>query len=87
MDLAANAESLGMDVLRASTVDQMRNALRAARAAEHPTAVYVETDPAKAQLPPEAWWDVPVAEVSTRESTQLARKRYEDQARTQRHHL
>ncbi|MBB5159208.1 3D-(3,5/4)-trihydroxycyclohexane-1,2-dione acylhydrolase (decyclizing) [Saccharopolyspora phatthalungensis] len=87
VDLAANAESLGMDVLRASTVDQMRNALRAARAAEHPTAVYVETDPAKAQLPPEAWWDVPVAEVSTRESTQLARKRYEDQARTQRHHL
>lgn len=87
VDLAANAESLGMDVLRASTVDQLRNALRAARASEHPTAVYVETDPAKAQLPPEAWWDVPVAEVSTRESTQLARKRYEDQARAQRHHL
>ncbi|TDC91515.1 3D-(3,5/4)-trihydroxycyclohexane-1,2-dione acylhydrolase (decyclizing) [Saccharopolyspora aridisoli] len=87
VDLAANLESFGMDVLRASTVDELRNALSAARASERPTAVYVETDPAKAQLPPEAWWDVPVAEVSTRESTQLARKRYEDQARAQRHHL
>ncbi|GAA2786462.1 3D-(3,5/4)-trihydroxycyclohexane-1,2-dione acylhydrolase (decyclizing) [Saccharopolyspora taberi] len=87
VDLAANAESLGMRVLRASTVDELRAALRTAREAEHPTAVYVETDPAKAQLPPEAWWDVPVAEISTRESTRLARKRYEDQARGQRHHL
>ena len=87
VDLAANAESLGMDVLRASTVDQLRNALRASRASERPTAVYVETDPAKAQLPPEAWWDVPVAEVSARESTQAARKRYEDNLREQRHHL
>jgi 3D-(3,5/4)-trihydroxycyclohexane-1,2-dione acylhydrolase (decyclizing) len=87
VDLAANAESLGMEVLRASTVDQLRNALFAARASERPTAVYVETDPAKAQLPPEAWWDVPVAEVATRESTQLARKRYEDQVRARRHHL
>ena len=87
VDLAANAESLGMDVLRASTVDQLRNALRASRASERPTAVYVETDPAKAQLPPEAWWDVPVAEVSARESTQAARQRYEDNLREQRHHL
>jgi 3D-(3,5/4)-trihydroxycyclohexane-1,2-dione acylhydrolase (decyclizing) len=87
VDLAANAESLGMEVLRASTVDQLRNALLAARTSQRPTAVYVETDPAKAQLPAEAWWDVPVAEVSTRESTQLARKRYEDQARARRHHL
>ncbi|GAA4617128.1 3D-(3,5/4)-trihydroxycyclohexane-1,2-dione acylhydrolase (decyclizing) [Saccharopolyspora hordei] len=87
VDLAANAESLGVDVLRASTVDELRDALRAARASERPTAVHVETDPAKASPPAEAWWDVPVAEVSRRESTQLARKRYEDQARAQRHHL
>ncbi|QUH04282.1 3D-(3,5/4)-trihydroxycyclohexane-1,2-dione acylhydrolase (decyclizing) [Saccharopolyspora erythraea] len=87
VDLAANAASLGMDVLRATTVDELRDALRESRASARPTAVYVETDPAKAQLPPEAWWDVPVAEVSTRQSTQLARKRYEENLRERRNHL
>ncbi|MDI2030289.1 3D-(3,5/4)-trihydroxycyclohexane-1,2-dione acylhydrolase (decyclizing) [Saccharopolyspora sp. TS4A08] len=87
VDLAANAESLGMRVLRAETNDELRRALRDAREDPRPTAVHVETDPAKAQLPPEAWWDVPVAEVATRESTREARKRYEDQAAARRHHL
>lgn len=87
VDLAANAESLGMHVLRASTVDELRAALRQSRSSPRPTAVYVETDPAKAALPPEAWWDVPVAEVSTRDTTQLARKGYEDNVSRRRHHL
>ncbi|GAA2358259.1 3D-(3,5/4)-trihydroxycyclohexane-1,2-dione acylhydrolase (decyclizing) [Saccharopolyspora halophila] len=87
VDLAANAESLGMRTLRANTGDELRTALREAHQDPRPTAVYVETDPAKTQLPPEAWWDVPVAEVSTRESTQQARKGYEDQAAARRNHL
>ncbi|GAB2646982.1 3D-(3,5/4)-trihydroxycyclohexane-1,2-dione acylhydrolase (decyclizing) [Saccharopolyspora gloriosae] len=87
LDLAANARSLGVDVVRADTVDELREALRASRAADRPTAVYVETSPDKAQLPPEAWWDVPVAEVSTLESTRSARAEYERRARERRHHL
>jgi 3D-(3,5/4)-trihydroxycyclohexane-1,2-dione acylhydrolase (decyclizing) len=87
VDLAANAASLGMRVLRAETADELRRALRDSREDPRPTAVYVETDPAKAQLPPEAWWDVPVAEVADRESTREARKRYEDQVAARRHHL
>ncbi len=87
VDLAANAASLGMDVLRAATVDELREALRTSRASTRPTAVHVETDPAKAQLPPEAWWDVPVAEVSGRESTRHARKAYEENRSTRRRHL
>ena len=87
VDLAANAESLGIDVHRASTVDELREALRRSRASTRPTAVHIETDPAKAQLPPEAWWDVPVAEVSNRETTRMARKDYEQNRAQQRHHL
>ncbi len=87
VDLAANAASLGMRVLRAETNDGLRQALRDARESPRPTAVYVETDPGKAQLPPEAWWDVPVAETATRESTREARKRYEDQVAARRYHL
>ncbi|MCZ4515726.1 3D-(3,5/4)-trihydroxycyclohexane-1,2-dione acylhydrolase (decyclizing), partial [Streptomyces sp. ActVer] len=45
VDLAANAASLGMDVLRAKTVRELRDALAAARASDRPTCVYVETDP------------------------------------------
>ncbi len=41
VDLAANAASLGMAVLRAKTVRELREALTAARASDRPTCVYV----------------------------------------------
>jgi 3D-(3,5/4)-trihydroxycyclohexane-1,2-dione acylhydrolase (decyclizing) len=87
VDLAANAGSLGMDVLRAKTVGELREALRAARASDRPTCVYVETDPAPTAPPAEAWWDVPVAEVSGREPAVLARARYDREAAGRRRHL
>ncbi|WP_369268437.1 thiamine pyrophosphate-dependent enzyme, partial [Streptomyces harbinensis] len=56
VDLAANAASLGMEVLRATSGDTLREALAAARAAEGPVAVYVETDPEPAAPAAPAWW-------------------------------
>ncbi|GAA1269192.1 3D-(3,5/4)-trihydroxycyclohexane-1,2-dione acylhydrolase (decyclizing) [Sphaerisporangium rubeum] len=63
VDLAANAASLGADVLRATDAASLRTALFKAREARTTTAVYVETVPGPS---PEtsAWWDVPVAETS-----------------------
>ncbi|POX46602.1 3D-(3,5/4)-trihydroxycyclohexane-1,2-dione acylhydrolase (decyclizing) [Streptomyces sp. Ru72] len=87
VDLAANAASLGMDVLRAKTVRELRDALAAARASDRPTCVYVETDPTPTAPPAEAWWDVPVAEVATRESAVSARERYDRHAADRRRHL
>lgn len=91
VDLAANAASLGMDVLRAGTVGELRTALRTARAAHRPTCVYVETDTgataAAAAPPAEAWWDVPVAEVAAREAAVDARKRYEQEVTARRRPL
>ncbi|GHB32084.1 3D-(3,5/4)-trihydroxycyclohexane-1,2-dione acylhydrolase (decyclizing) [Streptomyces viridiviolaceus] len=88
VDLAANAASLGMAVLRAKTVRELREALRTARAADRPTCVYVETDTDGPGAPPaEAWWDVPVAEVSEREAVADARARYERAAADRRRHL
>ncbi|WP_299527568.1 3D-(3,5/4)-trihydroxycyclohexane-1,2-dione acylhydrolase (decyclizing) [uncultured Streptomyces sp.] len=46
VDLAANAASLGMRVLRAATAGELRTALADARAASEPVCVYVETAPA-----------------------------------------
>ncbi|MFF8782117.1 3D-(3,5/4)-trihydroxycyclohexane-1,2-dione acylhydrolase (decyclizing) [Streptomyces sp. NPDC015140] len=87
VDLAANAASLGMDVLRAKTVRELREALATARAATRPTCVHVETAAARDALPAEAWWDVPVAEVSAREPVNDARARYEHAVGGRRHHL
>lgn len=87
VDLAANAASLGMDVIRADTVRELREAIAAARASDRPTCVYVETDPAATHPPAGAWWDVPVAEVATREAAIEARKAYERHTATRRRHL
>jgi 3D-(3,5/4)-trihydroxycyclohexane-1,2-dione acylhydrolase (decyclizing) len=87
VDLAANAESLGADVLRASTVDELRVALVKARAAERTTVVYVETDPLAPVPSSESWWDVPVAETSTLDTTARARAAYEDAKHAQHPYL
>ncbi|MGX1853501.1 3D-(3,5/4)-trihydroxycyclohexane-1,2-dione acylhydrolase (decyclizing) [Streptomyces sp. NPDC055299] len=90
VDLAANAASLGMHVLRAATVAELRAALAEARGAKRPTCVYVETETADT-VPgaPEAqaWWDVPVAETATRPAAVAARQAYDRQAAGRRRHL
>jgi 3D-(3,5/4)-trihydroxycyclohexane-1,2-dione acylhydrolase (decyclizing) len=87
VDLGANAASLGVDVLRAATVGELRDALRTARASQRPTCVYVETDPKPTAPPPAAWWDVPVAETAQRPAAREARERYEHHTTTRRRHL
>ncbi|MFF4758268.1 3D-(3,5/4)-trihydroxycyclohexane-1,2-dione acylhydrolase (decyclizing) [Streptomyces sp. NPDC001292] len=84
VDLAANAASLGADVIRAQGLDAFREALAAALAAEHTTVVHVETDPLVPAPSSDAWWDVPVAEVSALPSTTAARATYEQHKKTQR---
>ncbi|KMS68754.1 3D-(3,5/4)-trihydroxycyclohexane-1,2-dione hydrolase [Streptomyces viridochromogenes] len=90
VDLAANAASLGMRVLRAKTVSDLREALAQARTADTPTCVYVETqtaDTVSGAPPAQAWWDVPVAETATRPSAVKARELYERHVSTRRRHL
>ena len=90
VDLAANAASLGMDVLRAGTVGELRQALAEARGADRPTCVYVETetpDTVSGPPPAQAWWDVPVAETATRPPAVEARKEYDRQIAARRRHL
>jgi 3D-(3,5/4)-trihydroxycyclohexane-1,2-dione acylhydrolase (decyclizing) len=87
VDLAANAASLGADVLRAKTVEEFGDALRRSRASDRTTVVYVETDPLAPVPDSEGWWDVPVSEVAVLESTQKARAAYEAAKRGQRIYL
>ena len=84
VDLAANAESLGVTVLRAHGVDELRAMLRQAKAATGPVLVHVETDPLLPAPTSESWWDVPVSEVAAITSTREARVTYEAHKATQR---
>lgn len=90
VDLAANAASLGMEVLRAKSVRELREALAAARASDRPACVYVETETAdtvSGAPEAQAWWDVPVARTATRPAAVKAREDYDRQAAARRRHL
>jgi 3D-(3,5/4)-trihydroxycyclohexane-1,2-dione acylhydrolase (decyclizing) len=77
LDLAANAESLGARVSRASTIAELREALASARGADGPVVVHIEADRYKGVPGYEGWWDVPVAEVSEEAGVRAAREAYE----------
>ncbi len=87
VDLAANAASLGADVIAATTIPELREALARARASDRTTVVYIETDPLAPVPSSESWWDVPVSEVSALASTQKARAAYEAAKASQRLYL
>jgi 3D-(3,5/4)-trihydroxycyclohexane-1,2-dione acylhydrolase (decyclizing) len=87
VDLAANAASLGADVLRTATTKEFAAALEQARASDRTTVVYIETDPLAPVPSSQSWWDVPVSEVSELASTRQARTAYETAKRGQRPYL
>jgi 3D-(3,5/4)-trihydroxycyclohexane-1,2-dione acylhydrolase (decyclizing) len=78
VDLAANAESLGARVIRAATVAELREALRAARDESRTSVIAVATDRYQGVPDYESWWDVPVAEVAESDGVQAARHDYVD---------
>jgi 3D-(3,5/4)-trihydroxycyclohexane-1,2-dione acylhydrolase (decyclizing) len=85
VDFAANAASLGAWTIRAKTHDEFQNALAAARKQERTSVVVVETSYEDRVPGYESWWDVPIAEVSERESVRAARKKYEEARKKERY--
>lgn len=77
VDLAANARSLGAQALQVRTREELWKALEEARGQDRTTVIVVEVD-RDARVPSyEAWWDVPVPEVSGMPAVQRARAEYE----------
>ena len=87
VDLAANAASLGADVIRTRTVKELQAALAQSRASDRTTVTYIEADPLAPVPSSESWWDVPVSQTSALDSTQQARTAYETAKRDQRMYL
>jgi 3D-(3,5/4)-trihydroxycyclohexane-1,2-dione acylhydrolase (decyclizing) len=87
VDLAANAASLGVKVLKASTLEALKDALVKAKASEAAVLVHVDTDLEYQSPGGDGWWDVPVAEVSDLDFTKAARETYNEFKATQRPYL
>ncbi|GAA3570660.1 3D-(3,5/4)-trihydroxycyclohexane-1,2-dione acylhydrolase (decyclizing) [Microlunatus spumicola] len=84
VDLAANAASFGLEVIKARTMAELADAIKVAKAGSEPVVIYVETDPFIDAPSSESWWDVPVSATSTLESTQQARTTYDEHKARQR---
>jgi 3D-(3,5/4)-trihydroxycyclohexane-1,2-dione acylhydrolase (decyclizing) len=67
-----------------STVPELGDAIKVAKAGTEPVVIYVETDPFADGPSSESWWDVPVSATSTLESTKQARATYEEHKARQR---
>ncbi|MGH3677328.1 MAG: 3D-(3,5/4)-trihydroxycyclohexane-1,2-dione acylhydrolase (decyclizing) [Mycobacterium sp.] len=84
VDLAANAASLGAEVIRATSAAEFTDAVKVAKANDHTTVIHVETDPLIYAPDSESWWDVPVSQTSALESTQAAYEKYAEWKKVQR---
>lgn len=84
VDLAKNAESLGANVIRATDRQSLENALAQSKTADRTTVIYIETSLYRTVKGYHAWWEVPVAEVSTSASVQKAFDTYRENKKTQR---
>ena len=77
IDYAANAASLGADVLMAHSPAELEAALAEAYGHTRTTVIVTEVDPSVGVPGYDSWWDVPVAEVSTSERVRNARRTYD----------
>jgi 3D-(3,5/4)-trihydroxycyclohexane-1,2-dione acylhydrolase (decyclizing) len=77
VDLAMNAEGLGAHVFRARNVEELRDALVAAKKIDSTVVIHVPVDRYEGVPSYDSWWDVPVAEVA--ESADVKKARAENE--------
>jgi 3D-(3,5/4)-trihydroxycyclohexane-1,2-dione acylhydrolase (decyclizing) len=87
IDLAGNAESFGARAWRVQDPEQLRRALREARAEPRACVIVAEVEKHRFLPGGGAWWDVAPAEVSQDPKTRELRAEFErDRRRLQRLH-
>jgi len=87
IDLAANAASLGAVALRAKNIPELSQALAQAQTETRTTVVVIETDREVGVPSYQAWWDVPVAQVSKVQAVRRASSEYEQKRKQERYHF
>jgi 3D-(3,5/4)-trihydroxycyclohexane-1,2-dione acylhydrolase (decyclizing) len=83
VDFAAHAAAMGARSEQVSSLDELREALGGARTAGRTTVIVMKTDP-DVWTGGDAWWEVGVPEVSTRDEVRVARAEHEAERKRQR---
>jgi 3D-(3,5/4)-trihydroxycyclohexane-1,2-dione acylhydrolase (decyclizing) len=78
IDYAANARSLGADVIECHSTADCAAAIKTAQASPRTTLIYIRNDRYISVPGYESWWDVQVAEVSEMPDVQAARAKWEE---------
>lgn len=84
VDLAKNAESLGAIVIKATDKKSLDEALAQSKRNDKTTVIYIETNLYRTVRGYHAWWEVPIAEISTSPSVQKAFETYKENKKEQR---
>lgn len=88
VDLAANAASLGAEVISATDIASFKEALKVAKSNDKTTVIYIETVPErKIAGYGWAWWEVPIAEISEIDAVNKAREAYVENKKKQKYFL
>ena len=88
VDLAANAASLGAEVISATDIKSFTEALKVAKDNEKTTVIYIETVPErKIAGYGWAWWEVPISEISEIDAVNKAHETYKENKKKQRYFL
>jgi len=87
IDFVANAASLGAYAVRATTAEDLEQALIEACKQPRTSVVVVETDYNERVSGYESWWDVPIAEVSEVESVRATYGTYSEAKKKERYFL
>lgn len=87
VDLAMNARSLGAHVIECNTYAGFIAALHDAKAIEQTVVIHVRNDRYMGVPGYNSWWDVPIAEVSERDSVKAAREEWEEMRAKERYFL
>jgi 3D-(3,5/4)-trihydroxycyclohexane-1,2-dione acylhydrolase (decyclizing) len=84
VDFATNAASLGAWTIRATTAEDLKSALAAGKKQDRTSVIVIETSYDQRVPGYESWWDVPIAEVSERDTVKAARHDYEEARKKER---
>lgn len=84
IDLAMHARSMGVNAVHVKDVNELKTAMRAARAAGTTQVVVIDTTHTRITEDGGCWWDVGIPEVSSRGEVLDAHARYRDEKDSQR---
>lgn len=88
VDLAANAASLGAEVIKSNSIESFKEALQKAKTIRKTTVLYIETIPERKMAGyGHAWWEVPVSEISQLKDVKAASAKMKENKKKQKTYL